>query len=84
MTKSSESPEESERLVNSNVEYFEHVQDIQAAKLAGAKDIKAFQSANLNLHSGSAGGMLTKVFRLWQSTKKDKKKSLPSALSQNR
>ncbi len=56
MTKSSESPEESEHQVSSNVEYFEHVQDIQAAKLAGAKDIKAFQSTNLNLHSGSAGG----------------------------
>ena len=56
MTKSSESPEESERHLNSTVEYLDHVQDIQAAKLAGASNIKAFQSSNLNLHSGSAGG----------------------------
>lgn len=44
MTKSSENTEESEHHLNNGVEYLEHVQDIQAAKLAGASDLKAFQS----------------------------------------
>ncbi len=43
MTKSSESHEESEHQLNSSAEYLEHAQDIQAAKLAGASDIRHFK-----------------------------------------
>ena len=56
MTKSSESHDEGEHHSASSVEQLDHSPDVQAAKLAGASDIKAFQSTNSNLHSGTAGG----------------------------
>lgn len=56
MTKSSESHDEGERHFTSSVEQIDHSPDLQAAKLAGANDIKAFQLTNSNLHSGTAGG----------------------------
>ncbi|MBP7860297.1 hypothetical protein KA183_01335 [bacterium] len=56
MTKSSESHDEGERHFTSSIDQINHSPDVQAAKLAGASDIKAFQSTNSNLHSGTAGG----------------------------
>lgn len=56
MTKSSESHEESERLQHSSIESIKPTPEIQAAQLAGACEIKAFQLTNANVHSGSAGG----------------------------
>ena len=56
MTKSSESHDEGEHHSASSVEQLDHSPDVQAAKLSGASDIKAFQSTNSNLHSGTAGG----------------------------
>lgn len=56
MTKSSESHKEGERLQNSSIEPIEQTAEVQAAQLAGADEIKAFQLTNANAHSGSAGG----------------------------